>query len=143
MMKRSFAIAAAVLAAVAFSVQSADAGGRRHGDKRIAVVAIGTGLAATATFLAINDWRWKDWDARTISSAGAWALTTVGCAAVAPMVATVVVNRPLTQREGHVLAGSCVVPIIGGWLVNKAYRAHPEWEAQPVAMKVRGKMKKM
>jgi hypothetical protein len=33
------------------------------------------------------------------------------------------------MREGDVLAVSCVIPIIGGWLVNAAYDAHPEWEA--------------
>ncbi len=47
-------------------------------------------------------------------------MTTIGCMAVAPIVGTVVLNRPLTLREGQVLAGSCVVPIIGGWLVNAA-----------------------
>ena len=59
---------------------------------------------------------------------GRLGLTTIGCAAVSPMVATVVLNRPLTMREGHVLIGSCMIPIVGGWLVNEAYDAHPEWE---------------
>ena len=52
--------------------------------------------------------------------------------AVSPMVATMVVNRPLTMREAHVLVASCVLPIVGGWLVNEAYDAHPEWEAGAV-----------
>jgi hypothetical protein len=47
--------------------------------------------------------------------------TTIGCAATAPMVATVALNRPLKYREAHILIGSCVIPIIGGWLVNEAY----------------------
>ena len=33
------------------------------------------------------------------------------------------------MREAHVLVGSCVIPIVGGWLVNEAYDAHPEWDA--------------
>ena len=52
----------------------------------------------------------------------------IGCAALSPMVATVVLNRPLTFREAHYLIASCVLPIVGGWLVNQAYDAHPEWE---------------
>ena len=51
----------------------------------------------------------------------------------------VVVKRPLTQREGHVLIGSCVVPIIGGYLVNAAYNANPQWEAQPAVVKKKRK----
>ena len=51
------------------------------------------------------------------------------------MVATVVMHRPLTQREGHVLIGSCVVPIIGGLLVNAAYDAHPGWDPAPAPEK--------
>jgi hypothetical protein len=60
------------------------------------------------------------------------------------MVATVVLGRPLTQREAHVMIGSCVVPIVGGWLVNEAYEAHPEWEpaAAPAAKTPHGKKKK-
>ena len=44
------------------------------------------------------------------------------------MVGTVVLNRPLTQREGHILIGSCIIPLVGGWLVNEAYNAHPDWD---------------
>ena len=40
------------------------------------------------------------------------------------MVGTLVLNRPLTYREAHTLIGSCVIPIVGGWLVDQAYRNH-------------------
>ena len=124
-MIRKLAIFAAAIAALGFTAQTADAGGRRHVDKRITAVAIGVGAASTATFFAINDWRWNGWDNSSgLTRLGAWGLTTVGCAAVSPMVATLVVNRPLKYREAHILIGSCVVPIIGGWLVNEAYNAH-------------------
>ena len=143
-MKRSFALAAAAIAAFAFTVQAANAGGRRHIDKRITAVAIGTGAASTAAYFAINDWKWK-WDNGSgLTSLGAWGVTTMGCAAVSPMVATVVLNRPLTNREAGVLIGSCVLPIIGGWLVNEAYNAHPEWEPgyKPVVYKKKWHHKK-
>ena len=132
-MTRKLAIFAAAVAALAFTAQAADAGSRRHIDPRLKVVAIGVGAASTAAFFALNDWNWK-WDSSRhgFTSWGAWAVTTVGCAAVSPMVATAVVGRPLTMREGHVLIGSCVVPIVGGWLVNAAYNANPQWEAAPV-----------
>lgn len=141
-MKRSFALAAAVIAAFALTMPTADAGGRRTVDKRIKVVAIGAGVASTAAFFALNDWKWKWQDGREFTRLGAYAATTMGCAAISPMVATVVVNRPLTQREGHVLIGSCVVPLVGGWLVNEAYNAHPEWEAAPAPAKKVAKKKK-
>jgi hypothetical protein len=142
-MKRNLALAAAVLAAFALTVQTADAGSRRL-DKRITVVGIGVGVASTAAFFAINDWKWSDWNNSSgLTRAGAWAVTTVACAAVAPMVATVVVNRPLTQREGHVLVGGCVVPIVGGWLVNAAYKANPAWEPGPAPRAWKKRAKKM
>ena len=142
-MNRKLALIAAVVAAFAFTSQGAEAGSGRHVDKRLAAVAIGVGAASTATYFAINKWRWKGWNNGTgITRLGAWGLTTIGCAAVSPMVATVVVGRPLTMREGHVLIGSCVVPIIGGLLVNAAYEAHPEWEPAPVTTPKRRHAKK-
>lgn len=128
LMKRTFALAAAVVAALAFTGQAANAGGKRHIDKRIVAVAIGAGAASTVAYFSINDWKWK-WDNGSgLTSLGAWAGTTIACTAVSPMVATVVLKRPLTNREAGILIGSCVVPIVGGWLVNEAYNAHPEWE---------------
>lgn len=134
-MKRTFVFAAACIAAIAFSLQTANAGTLRHGDKRVAVVALGMGAASTAAYFGINKWKWSGWDNGSgLSRAGAWGITTIGCAAISPIVATVVLKRELTSREAGVLLGSCVVPIIGGWLVNEAYEAHPEWEqgAKPV-----------
>lgn len=143
-MKRSLALAAAVIAAFTLTMQNADAGGRGHIDKRVKVVAIGMGAASTAAYFGINNWKWNNWSYKDgFTRLGAWGATTLGCAAISPMVATVVVQRPLTQREGHVLIGSCVVPIVGGWLVNEAYNAHPEWEAAPAPVrKVRKKKAK-
>jgi len=124
-MNRNFAFMLAVVAAFAFTSQGAKAG---PVDQRVAATAIGVGAASTAAYFAINDWKWKWGNGRGFTRLGAIGLTTIGCAALSPMVATVLVDRPLTMREGHVLIGSCLVPIIGGLLVNAAYDAHPEWE---------------
>ena len=132
-MKRIFALAAAVLAAGTLTMQTAQAGGRHHIAKRLKVVSVATGAAATAGYFAINKLHWNWQDGVFPSQWGAIAGTTIGCAALAPMIGTVVVNRPLTQREGHVMIGSCIVPIICGYLVNAAYNAHPEWEAEAYA----------
>lgn len=142
-MKRSLALAAAAIAAFALTVQTANAGsGRHHIKKEIKVAAIVTGAAATVAFFAINDWKWK-WDnASGLTSLGAYTATTIGCAAVSPMLATVLLKRPLTNREAGVLFGSCVIPIVGGWLVNEAYNANPHWEPGYVPVKVAHKKKK-
>lgn len=121
-------VVAVVFAAFALA-SPAEAGSRKKVDPRIHVVAVGVGAAATATYFAINDWKWTWGNASSLSQGGAIALTTVGCAALSPIVATAVVKRPLKYREAHVLVGSCVVPIIGGWLVNRAYDAH--WITAP------------
>ncbi|RDV05164.1 hypothetical protein [Undibacter mobilis] len=139
-MKRFVALAAALIAATTLTLQSAEAGKRRtHIDNRLKVVALGTGAAATVGYFAINEWKWKWQDGIFPGQWGAIAGTTMGCAAVSPMIGTVVVGRPLTQREGHVLIGSCIVPIIGGYLVNAAYDANPQWEPQPAVAKKKRK----
>ncbi len=128
-MKVKLAVLVAAMAAFAFTAQGADAKSRRQVDKRITAVAIGVGSAASAGFFSLNDWRLSHWDSARhgITSLGAWGLTTVGCAALSPIVATAVLQRPLTYREAHILVGSCVIPIVGGWLVNEAYNAHILW----------------
>jgi hypothetical protein len=127
-MNRKLAIFAAVIAAFAFTCQAASAGARKDIDPRIAGVAIGVGAASTATYFAINNWRFNGWNNSSgLTSLGAWGVTTVGCAAVSPIVATMVLNRPLSYREAHILVGSCVVPLVGGWLVNEAYNSHLLW----------------
>lgn len=137
-MIRKFGIFVAALAAFAFVAQAAEAGGRRQVDPRLTATAIGVGAASTAAYFALNDWHWK-WDSSRagITSLGAYGITTVGCAALSPIVATAVVKRPLSYREAHILVGSCVVPIVGGWLVNEAYNSGLLWapDEQPVAVK--------
>jgi hypothetical protein len=143
-MNRKIVIFAAALAAFAFVTQGAQAGERQHIDKRIKAVEIGVGAASTAAFFSLNNWNWK-WDSGRsgITALGAWGLTTAGCAALSPIVATAVVNRPLTYREAHIMVADCLIPIVGGWLVNEAYNQHilwaPDEPQQPVAAAPRKK----
>ena len=141
-MKRPFVVFAAAVATLAAVSSSVQAQGRHHTDPRLKAVEIGVGTGSAAAYFGINHWNWK-WDraGAGISQGGAIALTTVGCMAVSPILGTIVLNRPLTMREAHVLAVSCIIPIIGGWLVNATYDAHPEWEAseKPVVVTHRRK----
>lgn len=66
-----------------------------------------------------------------ISDGGAYALTSVACAAVSPIVGTVVVNRELSLREVWVSTSNCFLPIIGGWMANAYFDRHPEWDLPP------------
>lgn len=130
-MRKWIVLAAGLFAACAFTVQSADAHGtHRKVGKGVKTAAVVTGAAATASYFWINDWNWK-WrgeGANGISQAGAIAATTVGCMAVAPMLASALEGRELSLREAGVLFGSCAVPIVGGFIVNAAWDANPEWD---------------
>jgi len=110
-MNRKIAYFAVALAAFAFAVQSAEAGPRRQVDPRIRGVNTGVGLAWTGAAFAING----------VSDAFIFGGTTIGCMATGPMVATAVLKRPLKYREAHIIIGACLIPFVGGWLVNEAY----------------------
>jgi hypothetical protein len=150
-MKKQLTLLAAALAMVGFMAQTADAASRKKAkhykkagyyevvpypgrmDPRVATAGLLTGAAATAAFFAMNDWHWK-WnktstDVAWVGRGGAYALTSVGCMAVSPMVATVFVNRPLKPREAHVLVANCALPILGGLIVDAMWEANPQWEA--------------
>ncbi len=134
-MNRKTTVFAAALAAFAFVGPSAHAGERSLWDAinpfsgPVSTAGTIAGAGSTAAYFGINHWNW-DWDASAagISQAGAMTLTTIGCAAVAPMIATVLVERPLTYREAGKLTVGCVIPIIGPIIVDKLYDDHPEWE---------------
>jgi hypothetical protein len=137
-MNRKTALFAAFIAASAFVCQGANAG---EAGTKLKIVQIGVGAAATAGYFAIGGWKWDGWNYNSgLTRLGAAGVTTMGCAAVTPIVATIVLDRPLTMREAHVVIADCVIPFVGGWLVNQAYDAHPEWEPQP--MKKHHKKKK-
>lgn len=136
-MNRKIAVFGAALAAFALMGQSAQAGSHSLWDTinpfagPVRTAGTIAGVGSTAGYFAINNWN-SDWNAAAagISQAGALTLTTIGCAAVAPMIATVLAKRPLTNREAGKLTVGCVIPIIGPIIVDKLYDDHPEWETQ-------------
>ena len=131
-MKKWIIALAGLIAASAFSVQSADAHGwrRKKVGKGVVVAGTVTGAAATAGYFWINGWKWN-WrgdGVNAINQGGAIAATSIACMAVAPMLASALEGRELTLREAGVLFGGCLVPIVGGYLVNAAWDANPQWE---------------
>ena len=97
-----------------------------HGqDPRLTVVGIGVGAAATGASYAMVK-KHGNPPVRHVSYGTAFGVTTFGCMVVYPMVATVVLNRPLTPREAYIGIAECVVPIIGGWVVD-AVLPHDAW----------------
>jgi hypothetical protein len=97
-------------------------------------VEVGASIVSTVVYGSLIDW---SWDKRSSGYRwGAFGATTLGCVILSPMIAQAITpERSLTNREVGVLVGSCVVPIIGGWLVNKGFDDHPEWETIGVAAK--------
>lgn len=63
---------------------------------------------------------------RTMSFGAAYGVTTYACAVIYPFVGTVLLQRPLTPREMYVGVGECVVPFVGGWLVDQ-WLPHTAW----------------
>jgi hypothetical protein len=111
-MYRRFVIVAAALAAFVLTAHSADAK-KHHPDKRLRYTSIGVGAA----------WTGGLWAAKNVSTGAALGIGSFGCAITSPMAATAVLHRPLTYREADVLIGSCIIPVVGGWLVNEAYNS--------------------
>jgi cytochrome bd-type quinol oxidase subunit 2 len=97
-----------------------------HGqDPRLTVVGIGVGAAATGASYAMVK-KHGNPPVRHVSYGTAYGVTTFGCMVVYPMVATVVLNRPLTPREAYIGMAECAVPIIGGWIVDSIL-PHDAW----------------
>jgi hypothetical protein len=97
----------------------------RGQDPRLTAVGLGVGIAGDVV----------SWDltkrhgypaVRSMTPLGAYAATAGGCIIVYPMVATVVLNRMLTPREAYTGMANCVIPFIGGWLVDAAL-PHDAW----------------
>jgi len=63
---------------------------------------------------------------RHVSYGTAYGVTSFACAVVYPIVGTIALNRPLTPREMYDGVGDCVVPFIGGMIVD-AILPHDPW----------------
>ena len=142
-MSRKFVVLAAIVAALVCA-SPAGAQQRKPVNPTIDAVNFWVGGAWTAVFFGINHWdaKWNSAHAgMTALSAG--VLTTAGCVVTSPMVASALLNRPLTYREAYILFGSCVIPIVGGWAVNEAFNNGWIWapDEKPVRVAHHSKAK--
>lgn len=158
-MKKQFGFLLAALAVIGFGAQDASAATRkkavraapaepvvearpavadiyigpfRLGNPNVFVSGLVVGVASTGAYLALEHKRVLKvaGDGRHFST-GAYALTTVGCMSLAPMLASALVwnqeGRYLTSQEALGLGIGCIIPLIGPMIVDAAYAAHPEW----------------
>jgi hypothetical protein len=137
MKKHLFALAALALAAFGTVTQSSNANAFLLNDRSPNVTAsqliVGAGMSAVyftqtcrhnfshcARFGSNRSLKW-------------FGLTTVGCMALTPILGAMLVSynehRELRSSEVFMMAGDCVVPIIGGLVAKAAFDAHPEWDA--------------
>lgn len=97
-----------------------------HGqDPRLTTVGIGLGIGTGVAGFLLTE-KHGNPGHHTMTTAAAYGVTTLGCVVLYPMIGTVVLNRPLTPREAYTGMADCVVPFIGGWLVD-AVLPHDAW----------------
>jgi hypothetical protein len=88
-------------------------------DPKLATSNLVVGGGATAAYFALRNGHSGWHGGHGTSSAGfAYGATAIGCAALSPIVGTLVVNRPLTTREVFISTANCAVPFVGGWVMN-------------------------
>jgi hypothetical protein len=63
---------------------------------------------------------------RYMTADAAYGVTTAACAVAYPFIGTWLLNRPLTPREMYIGVAECIVPFVGGWLVD-TYLPHDAW----------------
>jgi len=84
---------------------------------------LGAASAATSYFLTQKH---GNPGVQNMSGWAAYGVTTAGCVVLYPFLGTIVLNRPLTPREAYVGMANCVVPFVGGWIVE-AILPHDAW----------------
>ena len=133
-MKKSLSVAAFVAAAMMVLAPSARAGDFQlfRGDPQLIAPGVAVGVGMTGAYFALHNRS----SVNRMSAGGAFGLTTVGCMALTPIVSAAVVQRELTRREVHEMLANCVVPFVGGWLVDAYFDAHPERDSVPPPVRV-------
>ena len=58
------------------------------------------------------------------------------CFATATMMATVLLRRELKISEAWESLGGCVVPVLGGLVMQELFKHHPEWDTPQPTVKV-------
>jgi hypothetical protein len=108
-----------------------------HEDPRLTATGIGIGVATTGASYALTHKHGVP-PVRTMSPAAAFGVTTFGCMVLYPIIGTIAVHRELTPREAYSGLLGCVVPFIGGWIVDKTL-PHTAWyDGIPERHAVRG-----
>lgn len=68
-----------------------------------------------------------------------YGITTVGCMALSPIIAGLLVSmnehRQLTSKEVFMMTADCVVPILGGLIMEAAW--NPAWDGPPPPVRAR------
>ena len=86
-------------------------------DPRLWTPGMGLGIATSVASYFLTE-KHGNPGVRTMTPLAAYGVTTAGCMVVYPFLGTIVLNRPMTYREVYVGMANCIVPIIGGWLVD-------------------------
>src|ERR1700761_2397615 len=103
------------------------------GDPRLIAPGVVVGAATTGAYFAIRN---QGGSPHRITELGAFGLSTVGCMALTPIASGIVVQRELTRREVHEMLANCIVPFVGGWLVDAYFDAYPERDSVPPPARV-------
>ncbi len=89
-------------------------------DPQLARSNLAVGAGATGAYFALRSGH-KHVHHGIHGGVGAYAVTSAACAAVSPIIGTIVTQRELTQREVFVSTANCILPVIGGWWMNNAF----------------------
>jgi hypothetical protein len=108
-----------------------------HQDPRLTATGIGVGLASTGASYAMTHKHGVP-AVRFASPGIAFAVTSFGCAVVYPIIGTLVLHRALTPREAYTGMADCVIPFIGGRIVDSAL-PHTAWYDGTPEHHVRGR----
>lgn len=96
-----------------------------HEDPRLTATGIGLGIASTGVTYALTHKHGVPAVATT-SAGVAFGVTTFGCMVLYPIIGTIAVHRELTPREAYSGILGCVIPFIGGWIVDQTL-PHNAW----------------
>jgi hypothetical protein len=96
-----------------------------HEDPRLTATGIGIGIASTGASYVLTHKQGVP-AVRPMSPGAAFAVTTFGCMVLYPIIGTIALHRELTPREAYSGILSCVIPFIGGWIVDQTL-PHNAW----------------
>ena len=87
-------------------------------DPKLAASNFWVGAGATGAYFALRHGHDAVRASGTTTRGFAYGATAIGCAALSPIVGTLIVNRPLTTREVFISTANCALPFVGGWAMN-------------------------